>query len=285
MKNSTQTSRWQVLDHMPIVILMSSLILLACIWLFPVAMAILNSFKTRAELFTNVLSLPAQPSFANYVRSFQRMNYVRSLFNTSYMALGGAFGIIFCSSLAGWALARIKTKLSIVLFSFFVFSMLIPFHGIMIPLYQVARMLRISNSLWGMMFIYSGLGVGMAIFMYHGFVKSIPRDLEDAAMIDGCSQFGIFIRVVFPLLKPITATVFIMNVLWMWNDFLLPLIMLRDSRNYTLLLSTNMLFGQYASEWPAILSALILAVIPVLILYALLQKQIVKGIINGALKG
>ncbi|TVR68065.1 MAG: carbohydrate ABC transporter permease [Spirochaetaceae bacterium] len=261
------------------------LVLVALFWLFPLLMALLNSFKTRAELFTNIIAFPDAWNLDNYVRSFKRMNYVRSLINTIIIAAGGISGIILFSAMAGWVLCRVKTRLSLFLFSAFVFSMLIPFHAIMIPLYQVARLLRLSNSLGGMGVIYSGLGVGMAVFMYHGFVKTIPLELEDAASIDGCSGAGVFFRVVFPLLLPITATISIMNVLWMWNDFLLPLIMLRNSRKYTLLLSTNMLFGQYGSDWPAILSALILTVIPVLLIYAVLQKQIIKGIVDGALKG
>ncbi len=125
----------------------------------------------------------------------------------------------------------------------------------------------------------------MAVFMYHGFVKGVPVDLEDAARIDGCNLLMTFRHVVFPLLLPITATIGIMNLLWMWNDFLLPLIMLQSPSRYTLLLSTNMLHGKYASDWPAILSALILSALPMVIVYVLLQKHIIKGITEGALKG
>jgi raffinose/stachyose/melibiose transport system permease protein len=265
-------------------VLVPLLVIASLLWMFPLLMGLLNSFKTRAELFTNVLSLPSVWNLDNYVRSFKRMRYLKSLANTALIAGGGMAGIVLFSSMAGWVLSRVRTRLSAFLFSAFVFSMLIPFHSIMIPLYQVARVLRLSNSIGGLGIIYSGLGVGMAVFMYHGFVKTIPRELEDAAAIDGCSPAATFFLVVFPLLLPITATICIMNVLWMWNDFLLPLIMLRDSSKYTLLLSTNMLFGQYASDWPAILSALILTVIPVIALYALLQRQILKGIVDGALK-
>ena len=133
--------------------------------------------------------------------------------------------------------------------------------------------------------VYAGLGVSMAVFLYHGFVKGIPQELEEAAMIDGCTQFQVFRYMVFPLLKPITATVCITNVLWVWNDFLLPLIVLSDNKKYTLLLSTNTLFGQYSSDWTAILSALIIAALPVIIFYAFFQKQILRGISDGALKG
>ncbi len=267
------------------IIMVCLLFLLACIYLFPLAMALVNSFKTRSEMFTNILALPTQWNLDNYARSYAKMNYLRSFFNTATIAIIGLSGIVLFSSLGGWALSRTKTKLSKLVFALFVFSMLIPFNAVMIPLYQVARNLRLSNSVPGMGAIYIGLGVGMAIFMYHGFVKSIPMDLEDAATIDGCSFPKTFWHVIFPLLLPVSATVVIMNLLWMWNDFLLPLIMLRNSRKYTLLLSTNMLFGQYSSDWPAILSALILTVIPVIVFYILLQKNILRGIADGALKG
>lgn len=163
--------------------------------------------------------------------------------------------------------------------------MLIPFSSIMIPLYKVVLALKIKNSLLGLSFVYAGLGVSMAIFLYHGFVKGIPQELEEAAAIDGGSRMKIFFLIILPLLKPITATICITNVLWVWNDFLLPLIVISDNKKYSLLLSTNTLFGQYSSDWTAILSALILAAIPVIIFYALFQKQILKGIADGAVKG
>lgn len=266
-------------------LLLLLLIIGAGFCLFPLLMALLNSFKTKSEMFTNILSLPTNWSWANYQRSYEKMHYLRSFANTIGIAVIGLSGIVLFSSLGGWALCRIKTKLSVLIFPLFVFSMLIPFNAVMIPLYRIARVLHLSNSVVGLGAIYIGLGVGMAIFMYHGFVKSIPVDLEDAATIDGCTLPQTFRHVVFPLLLPVSATVVIMNLLWMWNDFLLPLIMLQNSRNYTLLLSTNMLFGQYSSDWPAILSALILTVIPVIIFYSLLQKNILKGIADGALKG
>jgi raffinose/stachyose/melibiose transport system permease protein len=165
-------------------------------------------------------------------------------------------------------------------------SMLIPFHSIMISLTKIARMLRVQGSLPGLGFIYIGLGVPMAVFLYHGFVKSVPRDLDEAALMDGCGEFRFFFTVAFPLLRPITATIAILNTLWIWNDFLLPLLMITDSDSYTILLSTNMLFGQYNNnDWSSILATLILAMIPVVILYMTLQKYIIDGIVDGAVKG
>lgn len=253
--------------------------------LFPLLMALMNSFKTNGELLSNVMSFPEVFHFENYVRTFEKMKYFRSLANTVLLAVVGVSMILLFSALAGWKLCRTKTKLSKVIFSFFIFSMLIPFSSIMIPLYKVTIAFHMKNSILGLAFVYAGLGVSMAVFLYHGFVKGIPTELEEAARIDGGNDRQIFFYIIMPLLKPITTTICITNVLWIWNDFLLPLIVLSDHKNYTLLLSTNTLFGQYSSDWTAILSALILAAIPVIIFYAVFQKQILKGIAEGAVKG
>lgn len=262
-----------------------ALAILAFFWLFPLLMAFFNSFKTNGELLTNVMAIPTSIHFENYGRTIEKMHYVRSFGNTIVLAgLSVAMMILF-SALAGWRLCRTKTKLSAIIFSLFVFSMLIPFSSIMIPLYKVVLALKIKNSLTGLSFVYAGMGVSMAVFLYHGFVKGIPIELEEAAAIDGGSRLKIFFQIILPLLKPITATICITNVLWVWNDFLLPLIVISNNKKYTLLLSTNTLFGQYSSDWTAILSALILAALPVIVFYALFQKQILEGISDGAVKG
>lgn len=263
----------------------SILILLLIYWLFPLFIAILNSFKTNGELLTNVLSLPKELQFENYIRTFEKMSYARSLMNTVIVASIGVSLMILFSAMAGWRLARTKTKLSAFIFGLFVFSMLVPFSSIMIPLYKTMLLFNMNNSLMGLGLVYAGLGVSMAIFLYHGFVKSIPKEIEESALMDGCRPFQIFIYIIFPLLRPVTVTVCITNVLWIWNDFLLPLIALSDNEKYTLLLSTNTLFGQYSSDWGAILSALILAAIPVIVFYIIFQKSILKGIAEGATKG
>lgn len=253
--------------------------------LFPLLMALMNSFKTNQQLLTDVMSWPTRFSFENYIRTFQKMNYGRSLLNTVVLAGVSVTLMILFSALAGWKLCRTKTHLSQFIRKLFIFSMLIPFSSIMIPLYKVTLALKLKNSLLGLSLVYAGLGVSMAIFLYHGFVKSIPVELEEAAAIDGCGPLRTFFCVVFPLLMPITATIAITNVLWVWNDFLLPLIVLSDQKEYTLLLSTNTLFGQYSSDWTAILSALILAALPVIVFYAFFQKKILQGISDGAIKG
>lgn len=261
------------------------LIIGALFWLAPLLLALMNSFKTNGELLTNVLSIPESLNFENYARTLDKMHYFRSLGNTVLLSGVSVTLIILFSSLAGWKLCRTKTRLSKFIFGLFVFSMLIPFSSIMIPIYRVILALKLKNSLLGLSLVYAGLGVSMAVFLYHGFVKGIPQELEEAAEMDGCGQLQVFWYMVFPLLKPITATVCITNVLWVWNDFLLPLIVISDNKKYTLLLSTNTLFGQYSSDWTAILSALIIAALPVIVFYAFFQKQILRGISEGALKG
>lgn len=253
--------------------------------MFPLILALINSLKTNPELLSNVISLPKKLNVDNYARTLEKMNYLRSFGNTVLLSCLSVALMVLFSSLAGWRLSRTKTKLSGFIFSLFIFSMLIPFSSIMIPLYKVVLALHIKNSLIGLSFVYAGLGVSMAIFLYHGFVKSIPLELEDAAAIDGCGGLRTFFSIVFPLLKPITVTICITNVLWVWNDFLLPLIVVSDNEKYTLLLSTNTLFGQYSSDWTAILSSLILAAVPVIVFYAVFQKSIIKGIADGAVNG
>lgn len=252
--------------------------------LSPILLAVLNSLKTNGEIYTNILSLPEKIQWNNYIDVFQKTNYLRSLLNTFLLVLMSVSGIVFAASLAGYKLARTKTKLSGLFFGLFVMSMLIPFHSIMIGLVRVTHDLHVQGSLWGLSIVYVGIGSPMAIFLYHGFTKNIPKEIEEAALIDGCNEFQLYYKVVFPILRPITATIVILNALWIWNDFLLPLLMISDKNRYTLLLSTKMLFGQYTSDWSQILAILIMALLPIVIVYIFLQKHIVKGISDGAIK-
>lgn len=267
------------------VLVLSFLLVAAFFTLFPLLMALMNSFKTNRELLTNVMSWPESFSLGNYIKTFDKMHYGRSFVNTFILAGLSVSLMILFSALAGWRICRTKSRLSAFLLKLFIFSMLIPFSSIMIPLYKVTLNLGIKNSLFGLSFVYAGLGVSMAIFLYNGFVKSIPTEMEEAAAIDGCNMLQTFFLIVMPMLKPVTATIAITNVLWVWNDFLLPLVVISDRKKYTLLLSTNTLFGQYSSDWTAILSALILSALPVIVFYALFQKNILKGIADGAVKG
>jgi len=254
--------------------------------LFPIGMAIMNSLKTDGEIMNNILAFPGVIQFSNYKKAFELTHFLRSMMNTIVVISTGLGGIVFFGAMSGYKLSRTRTRLSGFLFGMFIMSMLIPFHSIMITLTRVARVVHVQGSSVGLGLIYIGLGVPMAIFLYHGFIKSVPRELDEAALIDGCGEFRFFLTIVVPLVAPITVTVIILNTLWMWNDFLLPLIMITDSDNYTVMLSTNILFGQYSNnDWSAILATLVLAMLPMVSLYLFLQKYIMKGITEGALKG
>lgn len=261
------------------------LILGSLVAMLPIYMAVVNSFKTQGEMFQSFIALPTTLHWENYTDAFNKINLLGSSLNSAIVSILGIGGIVFCASLAGYKLSRTSGRLSNLIFFMFVASMLVPFHSIMIPLTRVAKGMGVQGSTYGLALIYIGLGVNMAIFLYHGFVKSIPRELEESAQIDGCNEFQTFFQIIFPLLLPITVTIAILDFLWIWNDFLLPLLMLTDVNKYTLILSTNMLFGEYNKEWPLILSSLVLTAIPVILIYAFFQKFIMEGIAEGAVKG
>ncbi|MGO4530655.1 carbohydrate ABC transporter permease [Paenibacillus amylolyticus] len=261
------------------------LILGSLVAMLPIYMAVVNSFKTQGEMFQSFIALPTTLHWENYTDAFNKINLLGSSLNSAIVSILGIGGIVFCASLAGYKLSRTSGRLSNLIFFMFVASMLVPFHSIMIPLTRVAKGMGVQGSTYGLALIYIGLGVNMAIFLYHGFVKSIPRELEESAQMDGCNEFQTFFQIIFPLLLPITVTIAILDFLWIWNDFLLPLLMLTDVNKYTLILSTNMLFGEYNKEWPLILSSLVLTAIPVILIYAFFQKFIMEGIAEGAVKG
>ncbi|MFF2907546.1 MULTISPECIES: carbohydrate ABC transporter permease [Bacillales] len=266
-------------------IILIVLIIGAALAFFPIYMAIINSFKTQGEIFKSILSLPTQLHFENYSQAFAKIHLFNSVKNSVIVSVVGIGGILLFASMAGYKLSRTSGKLSSALFFLFIASMLVPFHSIMISLSRVTRTLDVQGSVFGLGLIYIGLGVNMAVFLYHGFVKGIPKELEESAHMDGCGEFQTFFRIILPLLLPITVTIGILDFLWIWNDFLLPLLMLTDVNKYTLILSTNMLFGEYNKEWSLILAALVLTAIPVVIIYAFFQRFIMEGITEGAVKG
>jgi len=258
---------------------------IALFTLFPIYIAVLNSFKTQTEIGTSVLSFPKNFSFDNYRLALGKMDYINVVYNTFYLTVVSVVGIVIVSSLAGYKLAKTSGKLSAFIFLLFTSSMLVPFSSVMLPLYKMAKLLGLSQSKTGLTIIYMGLGINLAIFLYHGFSKGIPTELEEAALIDGCNEFQMFYKIIFPLLRPISATIAILDVLWIWNDFMLPLVMISDTRNYTIVLKARGFVSAYSIDWASILAALVVSMIPVIIFYAIFQKNIVKGITAGAVKG
>lgn len=237
-------------------------VLLGLVFLVPFYYVLSNSLKSFAEILSNTSALPTTIQFQNFVNAFNQMNYLKVLSNSLIITvISNAVLVIFCS-MAAYMLVRTKKKISSIIFMAFVAAMVIPFQSIMIPLVKVAGNLNLLNSIWGIVIMYLGFGSGMTIFLYHGFIKGIPVELEEAAIIDGCSRLGVFWRIVFPLLKPITVTVVILNSLWIWNDFLLPSLVLQDPELRTIPLATFFFFGQYTKQWDLALAALVISIIP-----------------------
>lgn len=259
-------------------------IVLGLVFLVPFYYVVSNSLKPFAEILTNTSALPKVFQFDNYVRAFEMLDFFNVFKNSLIITIASNVVLVIFCSMAAYMLVRTKKKISNIIFMTFVAAMIIPFQSIMIPLIKTAGNFGLLNSVWGLVIMYLGFGSGMTIFLYHGFIKGIPVELEEAAIIDGCSRFGVFFRIVFPLLKPITVTIVILNSLWIWNDFLLPSLVLQDAELRTIPLATFFFFGQYTKQWDLALAALVLGIIPLLIFFFSMQKHIIKGITSGSIK-
>lgn len=266
------------------------LLITALFFLSPIYIIIVNSFKNRQELYENVLALPKEFSFQYYIEAIEKMNFLNALANSLYITILSVLIIVVLSSMTAWMLARTDNKLSKIIFMIFIATMLIPFQTLMMPLMQfmstITNTLHIPmiNTREGLIFMHIGFSSSISVFLYHGFVKSIPITLEEAATIDGASKFGVFWRIIFPILKPITVTVMILNVINIWNDYLLPSLILTDKGLRTIPLSTFYFFGEFTIQWNLAMAGLMLTIIPVVIFYVLAQKHIIKGIGEGAVK-
>jgi raffinose/stachyose/melibiose transport system permease protein len=266
-----------------------AIIICAC-YLFPIYIVLTNAFKDRQELYENMLALPKQLTFEFFGKAMEKMNFLKAFGNSFLVTVISIAIIAILASMTAWMLVRTDNKLSKVLFLVFVATMIIPFQTIMMPLMQVMGWVRdtlhlpMLNTLVGLIYMNVGFGASMAVFLYHGFVKSIPISLEEAATIDGCNRFKVFWRIVFPMLKPTTVTVMILDVIWIWNDYLLPSLVLSSKDLRTIPLSTASFFGQFTIEWNLAMAGLMLTIIPVILFYLAAQKYIVKGVAAGAVK-
>jgi len=257
-------------------------LLLALLWLSPFYLMIVNAFKTKREIFTDVLGLPNEYTMDNFVKAFIDLDFISALLNSVLITVSGVGIIIIFSSMAGYALARNKSKLSGIIFLVFVAAMLIPFQSVMIPLVSLFGQADMLNRP-GLIFMYLGFGSSLSIFLYHGAMTGISSSMDEAAIIDGANRFQVFWKIIFPLLKPISVTVGILNVIWIWNDYLLPSLILSDS-SATIPIKMFLFFGQYTKQWHLALAGLTIAVIPVIIGYFFAQKQIIEGVSEGAVK-
>ncbi|WP_113930446.1 carbohydrate ABC transporter permease [Bacillus sp. P14.5] len=259
-------------------------IIVGLIFLVPFYFVLINSVKPFAAILIDAAAWPEEFLFSNYAKVWDIINFPRAFWNSLVITVFSNIGLVIISSMAAWKMVRTPGRFSKILFVIFVSAMVIPFQTVMIPLMKLGGALQLTNSIPGLIIMYFGFGVPLSLFLFHGFVKTVPIEIEESAMIDGCSQFGVFWRIVFPLLKPITVTVIILNTLWIWNDYLLPLLVLQDAELRTIPLAASSFFAQYTKQWDMGLAALVLGITPVIIFFLFLQKHIIKGIASGSIK-
>lgn len=261
---------------------------LLVIYMVPFYLMFVNSFKARRDIFSDTIGLPSVWKFSNYKDAATKMNFLNSFTNSIIITVCSVVLIILFSAMAAWVLARTKDKKSKVIFYLFVSGMVVPFQAVMIPLVQwMAKLqvgpLKMLGTRYGLIFMYIGFGCAMSVFLYHGFITSVPEEVEEAAIIDGCSKWQVFIKVVLPLLKSTTVTVAVLNSIWIWNDFLLPFLTV-NGKVTTIPLAMNSFFGAFSKQWELAMAALVMAIIPIIIFYFFVQKQIIAGIVQGSIK-
>ena len=261
---------------------------LLLVYLAPFILIIINSLKTTRGILKYTLDLvdPLGVTFDNFIRAFDKMNFLRSFGNSLFVTGVSVALIVLVSSMTAYFFVRADWKINKLFFSLMIVAMIIPFQVLMTPLITLyGNVLGVLDHRTTLIFLHVGFSISMAVFIYHGFIKSsVPLALEEAATLDGCSRTGTFFRVVFPLLKPTTATIVVLNVLAIWNDFLLPSLILTKRKLFTLPLSTYDFYGTYSVDYGAIMAALVMTTIPVIILYIFLEKQIINGVTAGAVK-
>lgn len=257
--------------------------MLCLLWLVPFYLMIVNSFKTKKEIFVSPINMPKSLNFTNYIQAANNLRFLKTFFNSIVITVFSIVFIIVFSSMAAYALARIKSKVSKIIFFIFVSAMLIPFQAVMIPLISIFGKAHMLNRV-GLIFMYLGFGSSLSIFLYHGSISALPQSLDEAAIIDGCNRFQVFWYVIFPILKPITVTVAILNTIWIWNDYLLPSLVVNQDGKQTIPLRMFFFFGEYTKQWHLALAGLTLAIIPVIVFYIIAQKHIIKGVTQGSVK-
>ena len=269
------------------VLLYLILSILSIVFLAPIFIVLYKSFNGKLYISRSPFALPNSTSFsglANYVNGIDKTGFISAFGYSLFITVGSTAVIILFTSMTAWYITRVKSKFTSCLYYLFVLSMIVPFQMVMFPMSKVANMLSLDNPL-GIIIIYLGFGSGLSVFMFSGFVKSIPIDIEEAAMIDGCSPVKTFFLIVLPLLKPIAITIAILNVMWIWNDYLLPYLLL-GTEYKTIPIAVQYLRGGYgAVDMGAMMAILVLAIIPIVIFYLTCQKHIIEGIAAGAVKG
>lgn len=267
-------------------------VLLCClviVFLVPIFFVLMNSFKGKLYISDNPFALPTGELFVgleNYVQGIDKTGFFSAFGWTAFITVFSVLVIVLFTSMTAWYITRVKSKSSEMLYFAFVFSMVVPFQMIMFTMSKLADMLKLNNPL-GMIVLYLGFGAGLSVFMFCGFVKSIPLEIEEAAMIDGCNPLITFFKVVLPILKPTVITVAILNAMWIWNDYLLPYLVIGVSTPYkTIPVAVQYLMGSYgAKDYGSLMALLVLSIIPIIVFYLCCQKYIIEGVVAGAVKG
>ena len=276
--------------HVGSTILSVVFVLICLCWLLPIGAALNNSLKSNASINTDTFALPNEESFVglqNYIKGMTFGNYpfYKSVLYTAVITLASTFLILLCTSMSAWYVARVGSLATKIFYYLCVFSMIVPFQMVMFTLTTTADMLKL-NTPWTIPVVYLGFGAGLAVFMFTGFVKSLPLEIEEAAAIDGCGPIRTFFAVVLPMMRPTLISVGILEIMWIWNDFLLPYRVLDVNKYRTISLHLQYLQGSYGTvDMGATMAIIMLSILPVIIAYLFCQKYIIKGVAAGAVKG
>lgn len=262
--------------------------LLSLAWIYPIVLVLINSFKDKVFISSNPFSFPTQETFigwGNYLRGVEATNFFASFGWSLVITVGAASLILVCTSMCAWWIVRTDSMFARVLYTSFLFNLVVPFQMVMFTLSWFTDFLHLGNP-FGLWLIYLGFGAGLAVFIFTGFVKSIPTELEEAAVVDGCGPVQTFFRVILPVMKPAVITVGILEVMWLWNDYLLPYLTLDLKRYRTVPIAVQYLRGGYGSvDMGAMMGVLVLAMIPIVVFYLAAQRHIIRGVVAGAVKG
>ncbi|MGZ7442047.1 carbohydrate ABC transporter permease [Paenibacillus sp. TH7-28] len=259
--------------------------LVALLFLSPFYFLFVNSVKPFGEIMSDSASWPQVFQWENYAKAWELTKFPQAFTNSLIITVVSVGILALISAMGAYRMVRSNTWFNRSLFMLFIASMVIPFQTIMMPLLRVVNELGVNNTHFGLVMTYLGLGAPMAVFLFHGFVKSIPREIEEAATVDGCTGISVFFRIVLPMLKPMLMTIIVLNCLWVWNDYLLPSLILQRPEMRTIPLATFAFFGQYTKQWDIALPALVLGITPIVIFFLFLQRHIVEGIAAGSVKG
>lgn len=262
--------------------------IISLIYIFPVLLVVINSLKKKTSISLTPFALPNEKTFVgldNYINGIQKIEFFKYFGYSLFITVASVLAILIFCSMCGWYVARIKNVVTKTLKSAFIFSMVVPFQMLMFTLAKTADTLHL-NTPWGIVIVYLGFGAGMAVFMFSNFAQSMPIEIEEAASIDGCNPLQMYFKVIFPIMKPTFVSVGILEIMWVWNDYLLPYLVLDIKKYKTIPIVIQYLKGGFGTvDMGAIMACIVIAIVPVIVIYIFCQKYIIEGVVAGAVKG